>query len=104
MMDVKELIVVTETLGVDGPERVITELINEWFKMGHKIIVIVTRSELGEATYNLNSLIKIIRIEAHKNGGIFVRFNEANSVRRILKQYPKSVGISLLVSTSFLWL
>ena len=97
----KELIIVTETLGVDGPERVITELINEWIKKNYQISVIVTRSELGKATYNIHDSVKIIKVDDHSKGGVLSRFNEARSVRKILKKHPNAVGVSLLVSTSF---
>ena len=97
----KELLIVTETLGVDGPERVISELVNEWQKKGYQIVVILTRSELGNQRYSINDSIEIIKVDAHRKGGILSRFNEARGVRKIIKQHPDAVCISLLVSTSF---
>lgn len=97
----KEIIVVTETLGVDGPERVITELIDEWLRMGFAITVAVTRAELRKTTYEMNQDVGIIYIDAHKKGGPLSRITEALEVRKILKKHPNALGISLMISTSF---
>ncbi len=100
-MDQKTIIVVTETLGVDGPERVISALMNEWHRMGYDIKAVITRAELREATYQVSENIELHYIDAHKKGGPLARINEIRDLRKILKKYPNAIGISFLVSTSF---
>ena len=100
-MNKKTIIVVTETMGVDGPERVLSALVNEWHKTGYTIKVVVTRAEMREATYSIDSDIEIHHIHAHSQGGVMARFNEAKELRKYLKQYPDAVCVSLMISTSF---
>ena len=100
-MSDKTIIVVTETMGVDGPERVLSALVNEWYQTGYDIKVVVTRAELREATYSINKEIEIHHIHAHEKGGVLARYNEAKELRKYLKRYPGAVCVSLMISTSF---
>ena len=100
-MSKKTIIVVTETMGVDGPERVLSALVNEWHRTGYDIKVVVTRAEMRDATYSINEAIEIHNIDAHAKGGIKGRINEITSLRKYLKLYPDAVCVSLMISTSF---
>jgi len=100
-MNKKTIIVVTETMGVDGPERVLSALVDEWYKTGYNIKVVVTRAELRDATYKINTDIDIHYIDAHAKGGTLSRYNEAKELRKFLKKNPDAICVSLMVSTSF---
>lgn len=97
----KEIIIVTETMGVDGPERVISELSKQWVKEGHHVTVVVTRSGKRAASYSFPNEIEVLFVDAYNQGGKLARIKEALGVRNILKNRPNAVCLSLMVSTSF---
>lgn len=93
--------IVTETLGVDGPERVISELSQEWDRKGYSITIVVTRNNNKISVYSFSDNVTIKYIDAYEKGGKFARINEIIELRKILKKHPARTCISLMISTSF---
>lgn len=97
----KTILVVTETMGIDGPERVISELVKQWSKEGYDITIVLTRSKTREATYALPDDIHVLKIDAYAKGGKLARLNEIRQLRAILRTHSDAVAVSLMISTSF---
>ena len=101
IMDKKEIIIVTETMGIDGPERVVSELTKQWIKDGHSVSLILTRAGKQEVTYHISEETEVLYVDAYNRGGKLARVKEAIAVRNIIKQRPNAVCVSLMISTSF---
>lgn len=97
----KEVLIVTETMGIDGPERVISELVKQWSREGYDITVVLTRAATRKSTYPLPDSVRTIIVDAHEKGGKLARLDEIRQVRSILRMRPKAVAVSLMISTSF---
>lgn len=99
-MTKKKILIVTECLGIDGPERVISELSSEWRKEGHDVTIVLTCSKERNATYEITNDITTIAIDSKGIKPIKL-LKDALKIRKLLRTDMTIVGVSLMLSTSF---
>ena len=96
----KRILIVTESLGIDGPERVISVLAPKWREMGCDITIFLTNPQNHEQTYQISPQI---RIEKMDSSGLkpLKLLKDAFIIRRYLSSNPDAVGVSLMLAPSF---
>lgn len=95
----KEIVVVTPHLGNGGAERVLSELMSEWTRMGKKISVIQTNANRYGNDYEFSQKINVINLTT--TGGKFRRAKQALELCKILSKYPDATVVSF-VNTAIL--
>lgn len=98
----KEIIVVTIALGNDGAERVLSELSAEWYRQGHKVVIVQTHAERYGTTYAMPTGIEQINIKVSSKNKIIRSLQEARELIRILKLRPSATAVSFLSASSFI--
>lgn len=96
----KTIILVTNTLGNGGAQRVQVELINQWIKSGLKVIVIQTENK-KQYNYYTNEAIDIININSSKNR-IRRYYMEIKQICKIMNMYPDATVLAFVIHSIFL--
>lgn len=99
---IKEIVAVTIALGNDGAERVLSELIREWDKQGHKVAVVETSPNRYDTAYKLPNNIERIKIKTKSKNKILKYIQEIKQLIAILKKRPNAVCVSFLSASSFI--
>lgn len=94
-----EIIIVTPHLGNGGAERVLTELITEWTRMGEKVCVIQTNANRYGNNYKFSEDVELINMV--NTNGRFRRLKQVKELNKILLNHPNAVVISF-VNTAIL--
>lgn len=95
----KEIVVVTPHLGNGGAERVLSELMSEWTRMGKKVTVIQTNANRYGNDYEFSQQISIINLKTTR--GKFRRAKQALELCKILSEHPDATVVSF-VNTAIL--
>ena len=94
-MEKKEIVIVAEHFTAGGAERVISELVTEWSKEGHKVTAVLIRADKYPESYDLPSSMKIIVLKSSNNRFIR-RIQNAVDLVKILKKCPNAIIISFV--------
>ena len=97
-----KILIFTESLGVDGPERVIANLANNWSSNSFEIHIYLTRFNPKRATFPINSTVKVTILNQKK--GRFLKLSRVKEIlliRRVLSENIGSPCVSFMNSTSF---
>lgn len=100
--DLKDIIVFSTYLSNGGAERVLSELMNEWVKCGHKVQLVLIRDDIHGKNYALDERIKVHRLVSKYKNKVFRRIEDLKSVSGVLKKNQNSVLISFDLSTQLL--
>ena len=93
----KEIIVFTQHLGNGGAERVLSELMTEWVRLGYVVYALLTKSNRYGNNYNLDNKINIISIDKYsKLPKILEYIFQIPKYIKFLKKHRNAVVISFL--------
>lgn len=98
-MHVKSIIVVNDVLTRGGAERVLAELMNEWFGGGHKVTFISWMSDAFPDEYDLDIGINRINIKHRIKKGKFRQFLCLKELIQLLKKEKDVTVIAVLRSS-----
>lgn len=92
----REIIVVTQSFGNDGAERILSMLANEWAQLGIHVIAVQTNKYVNKERYPLSPEIEQIDIP-HPHSFRPVRVLSDNSkLKSLFKEHPNAVGVAFL--------
>lgn len=77
-----KIIIVTHTMGIDGPERVLSVLSNYWCENGIEVEILLTYPSRRNERYAINEKIKVVSIESLSK---FKLFRGLYHIKRIIK-------------------
>lgn len=100
--NMKEIIIVTISLGNDGAERVLTELATEWLNKGHLVTVIQTHANRYGCEYYLPEGINKIYIQVNYKNKILRILKESMELIKILRKHPNATALSFLSASSLI--
>lgn len=98
----KEIIILTISMGNDGAERVLSELSREWVNQGNKVSIIQTGAGNYGVNYCLSEQIEIINIKAKSKVKPIRYIQEIRKTVKILKERPNATVISFIVASIFI--
>lgn len=98
---VKEIIILTISMGNDGAERILSELSREWRKQGHIITIVQTGAGNYGVSYDLPEDIEMINIRASSSIKPIRYFQEIRKTIEILRQRPNATLISFITGSIF---
>lgn len=98
----KEIIILTIAMGNDGAERVLSELANEWVRLGHKVSIIQTGANNYGVSYFLDKRIELINANASCRIKPIRYLQEIRHVISILNNRPNASVISFIASSIFI--
>lgn len=99
---VKEILIVTISMGNDGAERVLSELSREWIRQGNKVVIIQTGAGNYGVSYELDKNIEIVNIKAKSEFKPLRYIQEIKEIIKIFKQRPNATIVSFIASSIFL--
>ena len=91
----KEIIIVVEHFTTGGAERVLSELVSEWCKNGHKVCAVQIRPKKFSDSYKLPENLELIDLHASSNRFIR-RFQNTFELVKLLNKRPNAVVISFV--------
>ena len=95
-MENKEIIVLMVCLGVGGAERVLTELTNEWVKLGCSVTILLREPIDYLHDYDINSNIKVLQLKSKGKTKVIKRITSAISLLKYLNLHRQATVVAFL--------
>ena len=99
-MNTKTVILITNTLGNGGAQRVQVQLINQWVRNGIRVIVLQTENR-EQYNYQIDESVEIKNIRSSSNR-LHRYFLEIRQICQILNQNPDATVLAFVIHSIFL--
>lgn len=101
-MKSKKIMIVTTALTNDGAERVLSQLSNEWVRMGHKVKIVTSGKSARNQSYNISDKIEVISIYQPRRNRLTWYFKQISAMIRIMKRDKDFVVLSFLSQSMYM--
>lgn len=99
-MNDKKVILITNTLGNGGAQRVQVELINQWVQNGVHVIVLQTENR-DQYNYWVDDRVEILNI--HTSNNRLLRYGlELKQICALMNRYPEATVLAFVIHSIFL--
>ena len=99
-MNTKTVILITNTLGNGGAQRVQVELINQWVRDGVRVLVLQTEKR-DQYNYLVDDRVEIINIVT-SNNRLLRYWLELKQIYKLMNQYQKATVVAFVIHSIFL--
>jgi len=101
-MKKRKIIIVTTALTNDGAERILTQLSNEWIRLGHQVKILLIGKPTESSGYAVSDKIEIVNIYQPKKSRIGWYFKQIRALIRMLNKDKDATVISFLSQSIYI--
>ena len=101
-MKQKKIIIVTTALTNDGAERVLSQLSNEWIRLGHQVKIVSIGKSDKSNSYSISDKIEVVSIYQPKKSRIGWYLKQISALTKILNQDKNAVVLSFLSRSMYM--